>query len=90
MKHSGVSFLDNTQKNFKSNLAVVVVLVVESKGLQCLSGGNKLLHVRSCIILRSGEGLTTFNKNDRATFVVKKKKEAFRGVYFFRIRDKNV
>ena len=89
MNHSGVCiFFGNTQENFRSNLALVVVLVLESKGLQCLSGGNKLLHVRSFIILRSVEGLTTFNKNNRVTSVVKKK-EAFSGVYFFRIRDKN-
>ena len=75
MNHSGVCiFFGNTQENFRSNLALVVVLVLESKGLQCLSGGNKLLHVRSFIILRSGEGLTTFNKNNRVTSVVKKKK----------------
>ena len=74
MNHSGVCiFFGNTQENFRSNLALVVVLVPESKGLQCLSGGNKLLHVRSFIILRSGEGLTSFNKNNGANFPSKKK-----------------
>ena len=29
----GVYFFDNTRKNFKSNLVLVVVLVLESKGL---------------------------------------------------------
>ena len=33
VKSSGVSIFDNTRKNFKSILVVVVVLVLESKGL---------------------------------------------------------
>ena len=45
--------------------------------------------VRSFIIFQSGEKLTSFTKNNRANFSVKKKKktiknnhrEAFRGVY---------
>ena len=36
MKNSGVSIFDNTRKNFKSNLVLVVVLVLESKGLYFL------------------------------------------------------
>ena len=89
MNHSGVCiFFGNTQENFRSNLALVVVLVLESKGLQCLSGGNKLLHVRSFIILRSGEGLTTFNKNNRVTSVVKKKRSLQRCLFFQNTRQK--
>ena len=39
----------------------------------------------SFIILRSGEGLTSFNKNHRVNFSGKKKvnNDAFRGIYFF-------
>ena len=33
MKLSGCLFFDNTRKNFKLNLVLVVVLVLESKGL---------------------------------------------------------
>ena len=48
-------------------------------------------NVRSFIILPSGEGFTKlifFNKNNRANFVVQKKKynRALRAVYFLRIR----
>ena len=40
--------------------------------------------------MRSRGGLTSYNKNKRVNFAGKKKKEheAFRGVYFFRIREK--
>ena len=45
--------------------------------------------VRGFIILRSGEGLTSFNKNNRANFSGEKKgNEAFRGIYFLRICEK--
>ena len=33
MKNSGNLFLENTRKNFESNLVLVVILVLESKGL---------------------------------------------------------
>ena len=36
MKNSGVSIFDNTRKIFKSNLVLVVGLVLESKGLYFL------------------------------------------------------
>ena len=39
------------------------------------------------------EGVTSFNKNNRVNFYVKKKKkfnEAFRGVYFLRIGEKTL
>ena len=39
--------------------------------------------------MRSRGGLTSYNKNKRVNFAGKKKEhEAFRGVYFFRIREK--
>ena len=50
---------------------------------------NKLSSFRSCIILRSGEGLTSFNKNNSANFSGEKKAEgSSRGVYFLKIREK--
>ena len=33
MKNSGGLFFDNTRKNFKSNLVLVVIFVLESRGL---------------------------------------------------------
>ena len=38
---------------------------------------------------REGEGLTFFNKNNRANFSgeLKKENEAFRSVYFLRVRE---
>ena len=39
------------------------------------SGENKLSDVRSFIILRSQEGLTSFNKNNRANFSGEKNKQ---------------
>ena len=39
--------------------------------------------------MRSRGGLTSYNKNKRVNFAGKKKEnEPFRGVYFFRIREK--
>ena len=41
------------------------------------------------IILRSGQGLTSSNKENSANFSGEKKyNEAFRGVYFWTIREK--
>ena len=37
------------------------------------SGGNKFSNDAGFIILRSGEGLTSFNKNNRANFFSGKK-----------------
>ena len=47
--------------------------------------GNKLSNVRSSVILRSGEDLTSFNGNNRTNFSdgEKKHKEASWYVYFF-------
>ena len=44
------------------------------------------------LIFRSGEGLTSFNKDNRANLSGEKKKKdngAFRGVDFLRIREKS-
>ena len=47
-------------------------------------GGSKLPHVRSFTILRSGEGLTSFDKNNCVDFSGEKKEnEGFRGNLFF-------
>ena len=49
---------------------------------------NHQNNVRSFIILRSREGLTSFNIDNSAIFSNEKKYiEAFRGVYFSRIRE---
>ena len=46
-------------------------------------GGNNLSNVTSFIILRSGEGLTSSNKDNSANLPGKKNSnEAFQGVYF--------
>ena len=46
-------------------------------------GGNNLSNVTSFIILRSGEGLTSSNKDNSANLSGKKKSnEAFQGVFF--------
>ena len=47
------------------------------------SGGNKLLNVKSVITLHLGEGLTWFNKNNRANFSDEEKYNGtFQDVYF--------
>ena len=54
---------------------------------ECRSGGNKWSYVRSFIILRPGEGLTS-NKHTVLTFLVNHKyNEVFRGVYFLTCRE---
>ena len=66
-------------------VAVVTLLRVFNS-----EGGNEISNVRSFIILRSREGLTSFNIDNAAIFSKEKKyNEAFRGVYFLRIREKN-
>ena len=54
------------------------------------SGGNKLLNVRSFIILQKGEGLTSFSIDNRADIYVKKSKKKISGVSFFRTRAKTL
>ena len=54
---------------------------------ECRSGGNKWSYVRSFILLRPGEGLTS-NKHTVLTFLVDHKyNEVFRGVYFLTFRE---
>ena len=53
------------------------------------SNRNKLKSVRGFIILRPGDGLSSFSKDNSANFLVKKKcNEVFRGVYNLRIRPR--
>ena len=53
MKLSGVSIISKKWRNFKSNLVVVVVLVLESKGLHCLLWGHlrSLLHPKKVTMI---------------------------------------
>ena len=51
---------------------------------------SELSNVGSFIILRSREGLTSFNIDNSANFSNEKKyNEAFQGIYFVRIREKH-
>ena len=51
-----------------------------------------LSNVRSFVILRWGEGLTSFNKNNSFNFSCEKKegKNTFRDVYFLATRQKTI
>ena len=51
MKNSGVSIFDNTRKNFKSNLVLVVAVVLESKGL-LMSNSNRPIEFVTAIVRR--------------------------------------
>ena len=53
MKLSGVSIISKKWRNFQSNLVVVVVLVLESKGLHCLLWGHlrSLLHLKKVTMI---------------------------------------
>ena len=66
-------------------VAVVILLRVWQ---ECGSGGNELSNVSSFIILRSGEGLTSFKKDNSANFSGESKVE--RSVpWYFLIIHKN-
>ena len=53
------------------------------------SGGNKLSNVNSFDMLRPGEGLASTYKDNSANFSGEKNyNEAFRGVYFCKVRKK--
>ena len=71
---------------------IVILLLFYVFYRECRSGGRKssnLLINRSFTILRSGEALTSFNKNDLVDLSVEKMfSEAFRDDYFLRIREK--
>ena len=59
-------------------IAVVILLRVWR---ECRSGRNKVSNARSFMILRSGEGSTSFTNHNRANFSGEKKYyEAFRDV----------
>ena len=50
---------------------------------------KRVINVKSFIILRSREGVTSFTKGNSANISSEKwENEAFRGVYNFRIREK--
>ena len=73
MKLSGKSIFENTRKNFKSYLVLVVVLVLESKERSLMSQWRKQVieckkfyHFRDSLAI--GRGLTSFNGNKRADF----------------------
>ena len=56
---------------------------------QVVKSFRLLLIRKSFTILRSGEALISFNKNDLVNFSVEKMfNEAFRNDYFLRIREK--
>ena len=47
---------------------MVAVVTLLRDLADCQSGENKLSNVRGFIILRSGEGVTSFTKGNRANF----------------------
>ena len=82
-----------TYKQSSARAWIIVILLLFYVFYQeCRSGGRKssnLLINRSFTILRSGEALTSFNKNNLVDFSVEKMfSEAFRDDYFLRIREK--
>ena len=67
----------------------MAVFILPRVKQECCSDGNKSSNVGSFIILLSGEGLTSFNKDNSTNFSGEKEYiEAFRGVYFLTIREK--
>ena len=67
---------------------IVVVAVFLRK---CRGRGNKYSNVRGFIFFGLGEGLTSFNKDNNATFSGEEKyNEVFRDAYLFRIREKTL
>ena len=67
----------------------MIVVVVVDFLRKCRGSGNKYSNIRSFIFFRLGEGLTSFNKDNNATFSGEEKyNEAFRDAYLFRIREK--
>ena len=71
-------------------IAAVIVLRVLAR-MSPGGSGNKLSNSISVTILRSGEGLTSFEKNNGANFTGGKNyKEALWGTYILRIREKTL
>ena len=65
----------------------VVVIYILLRVLARSSCGNKLSNVRSFMIFRSEEGLTSVNTDNS---VQNKCNEAFQGVYLLRLREKTL
>ena len=70
----------------------ILLKILPAKFIQAYHGSenaeNKLSNVKGFIILRPGEGLTSFDKDNSVKFLVKTYNNAFRGIYFLRIREK--
>ena len=64
---------------WRENVVAVVTLLRVFNS----EGGNEISNVRSFIILRSREGLTSFNIDNGAIFSNKKKKMKISGVSIF-------
>ena len=78
-------------RNFTTN--VPKILDVKSSSEQIFSENCRCvpLNIRSFMILRSREGLTFFNVDKSVIFSHERKyNEAFRDVYFLRIREKTL
>ena len=78
-------------RNFTTNVPKIVD--VKSSSEQIFSENCRWvpLNIRSFIILRSREGLTFVNVDNSVIFSNETKySEAFRGVYFLRIREKTL
>lgn len=80
------------QSNARAWISVILLLFYVFYR-ECRSGGRKssnLLINRSFTIFRSGEALTSFNKNNFVDFSVEKMfSEAFRDDYFLRVRERS-
>ena len=73
----------------ENKIAVVIPLRVLAR--MSLGNGNNLESVRGFIILRQGDDLSSFTKDNTVNFlVIKKCNEAFRGVYNLRICEKTL
>ena len=70
---------------------IVFVILLRVLARMCVIVKKNQITVRSFIILRSGEGLISFNKNNRAKFSSEQKyNEAFWGVYVLGNRRKKI
>ena len=68
---------------WRENVIVVVILIRVFARLWVWLRRQVIKKVRGLVILRPGEGLTSFNKDNSANFSGEKKcNEGFRGVYF--------
>ena len=69
---------------------MIVVVILVGVLARCRSGGNELSKVnRALITMRPGEGFPSSKKDNTANFSGEKNyNEAFRGVYFCKVRKK--